>query len=78
MKVKSDSEVTQSYLTLSDPMDLQPTRLPSMGFSRQEYWSGVPLPSPLIYLTMACLKFLFNSNNKVCSHYSRLLFSLLT
>ena len=24
--------------------------LPSMGFSRQEYWSGVPLPSPLIHL----------------------------
>ena len=27
--------------------------LPSMGFSRQEYWSGVPLPSPtslLLYL----------------------------
>ena len=23
---------------------------PSMGFSRQEYWSGVPLPSPHIYL----------------------------
>ena len=23
---------------------------PSMGFSRQEYWSGVPLPSPLIIL----------------------------
>ena len=22
---------------------------PSMGFSRQEYWSGVPLPSPLQY-----------------------------
>ena len=22
---------------------------PSMGFSRQEYWSGVPLPSPCIY-----------------------------
>ena len=21
---------------------------PSMGFSRQEYWSGVPLPSPII------------------------------
>ena len=20
--------------------------LPSMGFSRQEYWSGLPLPSP--------------------------------
>ena len=26
---------------------LQPTRLPlSMGFSRQEYWSGLPFPSP--------------------------------
>ena len=23
---------------------------PSMGFSRQEYWSGVPLPSPYIYV----------------------------
>ena len=23
----------------------------SMGFSRQEYWSGVPLPSPHIYFT---------------------------
>ena len=34
MKVKSESEVIQSCPTLS------------MGFSRQEYWSGVPLPSP--------------------------------
>ena len=24
---------------------------PSMGFSRQEYWSGVPLPSPVMALT---------------------------
>ena len=23
---------------------------PSMGFSRQEYWSGVPLPSPMQWL----------------------------
>ena len=22
----------------------------SMGFSRQEYWSGLPLPSPVVYL----------------------------
>ena len=27
------------------PHRWQPTRLPSLGFSRQEYWSGVPLPS---------------------------------
>ena len=26
---------------------------PSMGFSRQEYWSGVPLPSPVVGLS-AC------------------------
>ena len=93
MKVKSESEVAQSCLTLSHPMDCSPpgspvpgilqartlewaaisfsnawkgkvkvkllshVRLfatpwtaayqapPSMGFSRQEYWSGVPSPS---------------------------------
>ena len=27
----------------------------SMGFSRQEYWSGVPLPSPLCYIPKANL-----------------------
>ena len=36
----------KSCLTLSDPMDCSPQAPPSMGFSRQEYWSGVPLPSP--------------------------------
>ena len=45
-KVKSESEVAQSYLTLSDPMDCSPQAPPSMGFPRQEYWSGVSLPSP--------------------------------
>ena len=28
------------------PHRRQPTRLPSLGFSRQEYWSGLPFPSP--------------------------------
>ena len=28
---------------------------PSLGFSRQEYWSGLPFPSPLQY---SCLAFL--------------------
>ena len=42
MKVKSESEVAQSCPTLSDPMDYQASL--SVGFSRQEYWSGVPLP----------------------------------
>ena len=40
MKVKSESEVTQSCLTLSNHMDCSPPAPPSMGFSRQEYWLG--------------------------------------
>ena len=34
---------------------------PSMGFSRQEYWSGVPLPSPYLvteYYIFYCINFL--------------------
>ena len=42
MKVKSDSEVAQSCLTLSDPMDYIAYQAPpSMGFLRQEYWSAL-------------------------------------
>ena len=29
------------------PHRCQPTRLPSLGFSRQEHWSGLPFPSPM-------------------------------
>ena len=36
---------------------------PSMGFSRQEYWSGVPLPSPL--LTLLISKFTSSSSFSV-------------
>jgi len=98
MKVKSESEVARSCLSLSDPMDcslpgssvpgiLQARTLEwvaisfsnagkwkvkvkllsrvwllatpwtaayraplSMGFSRQEYWSGLPFPSPQLIL----------------------------
>ena len=41
MKVKSESEVAQSCPTLRDPMDCSA----SLGFSRQEDWSGAPSPS---------------------------------
>ena len=37
--------VAQSCLTLGDPMDCSPPAPPSMGFYRQEYWSGLPFPS---------------------------------
>ena len=43
---EKESEVAQSCPTLSDPMDCSLPGSPSMGFSRQEYWSGVPLSSP--------------------------------
>ena len=48
LKVKSESEFAQSCLTLSDPRDCRLQAPQSMGFSRQEYWSGVQLPSPKI------------------------------
>ena len=44
MKVKSESEVAQSRPTLATPWTAAYQTL-SMGFSRQKYWSRVPLPS---------------------------------
>ena len=49
MKVKSESEVTQSCPILATPWPTAYQAPPSMGFSRQEYWSGVPLPSLIWY-----------------------------
>ena len=46
MKVKSLSHV-RLFATPWTP--------PSMGFSRQEYWSGVPLPSPHLPLMVNIL-----------------------
>ena len=37
----------QSCPTLCDPIDGSPPGSPSLGFSRQEHWSGLPLPSPM-------------------------------
>ena len=45
MKVKSESEVASVT-----PWTVAFQAPPSMGFSRQEYWSGVPLPSPEIWV----------------------------
>ena len=42
MKVK----VAQSCPSLCHPMDHSPRAPLSMGFSRQEYWSGLSFPSP--------------------------------
>ena len=61
MNVKSESEFTQSCPTLSDPWTAALQAPPSMGFTRQEYWSGLPLLSP-------CSLQLFVQNNPpICS-----------
>ena len=51
MKVKSQSEVAQSCLTLATLWTAVYQAPLSMGFSRQEYRSGVPLPS----LSLLCI-----------------------
>ena len=46
-RTESESEVVQSCWTLCDPMESVAYQAPlSMGFSRQDYWSGLPFPSP--------------------------------
>ena len=46
MPVGISAKLIQSCLTLWDPMDYSPTAPLSMGFFRQEYWSGLPCPPP--------------------------------
>ena len=46
-ETERERERVQSCLTLCDPMNCIAHQVPlSMEFSRQEYWSGLPLPSP--------------------------------
>ena len=49
MKVKSLSRVR----LLVTPWTAAYQAPPSMGFSRKEYWSGVPLPSPVQGLSLS-------------------------
>ena len=57
MKVKSLSSVR----LLATPWTAAYQAPPSMGFSKQEYWSGVPLPSQSFYPYNAI--FLFRSED---------------
>ena len=40
------AKLLQSCPTLCSPVDCSPPGSLSMGFSRQEYWSGLPCPPP--------------------------------
>ena len=53
VKVKSLSHVRPSVT----PWTAAYQAPPSMGFSRQEYWSGVPLPSPIDFLVIINYRF---------------------
>ena len=45
--MKERKSVSHDCAVMSDSLQLQgPARLLSVGFSRQEYWSGWPFPSP--------------------------------
>ena len=46
MKVKGESEVAQSFQLFGTPWTVAYQISPSMGFSRQVYWSGLPFLSP--------------------------------
>ena len=45
MKVEREREVSQLCPALATPWTAAHQAPQSMGFSRQKYWSGVPLPS---------------------------------
>ena len=44
--IESESEIAQLCPTLCNPWTVAHQALPSMEFSRQEYWSRLPFPSP--------------------------------
>ena len=55
--------VTQSYLHLCNPMDCSPPGSSVHGVFRQEYWSGLPFPSPRLFPT--CLWALYSESFRI-------------
>ena len=47
MAAAATAKPLQSCPTLCNPRDGSPPGSPSLGFSRQEHWSGLPFPSPM-------------------------------
>ena len=60
INVKSESEVAQSCPTLCDPWTVAHQAPSSMGFSRHEYWSELPFPSPILNLIFIVLSKYYN------------------
>ena len=53
-KGERESEVTHLYLTLATPWTVAYQAPSSMGFSRQECWSGLPFPPPDYFRELSC------------------------
>ena len=69
--IHSENEVAQSCPTLCDPMNCNPPASLSMGFSRQESWSGLPFPFQGIFPTqesnpglLHCRQILYRLNHQ--------------
>ena len=76
MKVKSQSEVAQSCLTLCDPMDCSPPGSSIHGiFQAREYWSGVPL---LLLSTLRQVQTLMHSTKSLSWSNPNLLFIFIS
>ena len=65
MKVKSEVKSLSRVQLLATPWTAAYQAPPSMGFSRQEYWSGVPLPSPIDLPMTQQFYLLFNRNKNM-------------
>ena len=72
VKVKSLSRV----LLLVTPWTAAHQAPPSMGFSRQEYWSGVPLPSPILPSLILYIYICFSTTLVMAHTISGVCFSL--
>ena len=61
-----DGLVAKSYPTPATPWTVACQAPLSMGFSRQEYWSGLPFPSPCLLLLLLLLLSRF-SRDRLCA-----------
>ena len=69
VKVKSESEIAQSRPTRREPMDCSPPGSSTHGiFQAKEYWSGLPLPSPM-YLLKSVKLYSLDMYFIVCQYY---------
>ena len=64
MKAKVKLKSLSCVRLLATPWTAAYQAPPSMGFSRQEYWSGVPLPSPALTLCKSMERIM----NRECIH----------